>query len=328
MKIQNTIWFLLCIFLLSPLLLAAGGQRETTAEPSAPVTIRLGGLRGPTSVALAPYIIDGSRAGNDVTVTTETYGSPDAAIGRLLAGEVDIAALPTNLASILYNRDAGIQLLGVSGGGVLYVVADTDMDFSDIAGQTVHTIARGATPDIMLQTLAAGRGLQAGVDYTIQYAADQTELAQGLIAGRINLAVLPEPFVSRVTQANPELVIAIDLQQLYREQYGSGYYPMTVLVVRNDFAKQHPQAVAAFSADIPRAQHWLNENLATAAAAAGETIGIPAAVIEASYPRLNLTWVPADEAKPEVLRYLQVFSDFNPASVGGNLPGNDFFFRP
>lgn len=328
MKAQKTIVSFICLFLLSSLSLAAVGQQEPSSAPPEPVTIRLGGLQGPTSVSLAPFIIDSGRVGSDVQVTTEIYGTPDVVVGRLLAGEVDIAALPTNLASVLYNRDAGIHLLGVSGGGVLYVVADQEMDFDEITGQTVHTIARGSTPDIMLQTLAGGRGLHADDDYAIQYAADQTELAQNLIAGRVNLAVLPEPFASRVQQANPDLVIAVDLQQLYQEQYGLEYYPMTVLVVRSEFAQRHPQAVAAFSDDMPRAQRWLSENLATASAAAGETIGIPAAVIEASYPRLNLIWIPAAEAREGVLRYLQVFANFNPESVGGKVPNNDFFFQP
>ncbi|MFW5800493.1 MAG: ABC transporter substrate-binding protein [Spirochaeta sp.] len=308
----------------------SAGQREVSPDPAAetapPAEIRMGGLRGPTSVALSPYIADPTRLGEDYIIRTETYATPDLAISQIMSGQVDIAALPTNLASILYNRNSSVSMLGASGGGVLYVVADREMELEDIAGHTVHTIARGATPDIMLRTLANETGLQEGLDYHIQYASDQTELAQNLVAGRVTLAVLPEPFVTRVTQANSQLKIAVDLQELYTRHYGMEYYPMTAIVVRSEFARSNPEAVQEWLQDMPQAQQWLRDNLPEAAEAAGETIGIPADIIQAAFPRLNLTWIPAQEARAEVETYLQIFADFNPESIGGSLPGDSFFY--
>ncbi|AFG38434.1 ABC transporter substrate-binding protein [Spirochaeta africana] len=333
MKTKALLFLLILSVLTSGLVFAAGGAepRVTTTgseqETAEAVQLRLGGLKGPTSVALAPYIVQPDRLGDGVRISTATYASPDLAISQILAGEVDIVALPTNLASVLYNRDADIQLLGVSGGGVLYLVADREMELLELTGQTVHTIARGATPDIMLQALTAGQGLHAGEDYTIQYAADQTELAQNLIAGRVGIAVLPEPFVTRVTSANPDLQIAVDLQEIYREQYALPYYPMTSIIVRGEFARQNPAAVRSWLADMPAAQQWLSENLPEAASAAGDLIGIPGQIIQAAFPRLNLTWIPAAEARTEIQTYLQIFADFNPASVGGKLPEADFYFQ-
>lgn len=327
---------LLCSIILlafSAALLSAGGQRESAGneiiaeESVVPVQIRLGGLNGPTSVSLAPYIVNPARLGEAYTTSIETYASPDLIISQLLAGEVDIAAIPSNLASVLYNRGAGIQLLGISGEGVLYLVSDREMSLEDIEGKTVHTISRGATPDVMLQAMAARYGLQAGEDYEIRYAADQTELAQNLLAGRVNLAVLPEPFVTRVMQGNPDLQIAVDLQDVFQDQTGLDYYPMTAVVVSKSFAENHTQAVKAFAADMSDARAWLDDNINEAAAAAGAQIGMPAAILTASYPRLNLTWIPAADARQEINTYLEIFYNFNPASVGGSIPAADFYFQ-
>lgn len=324
---------ILAALLLSSGLVFAAGQAESPADPAdagesavEAVTIRAGGLKGPTSISLAPYIVDPERVGDGVRVATEIFASPDMAVSQILSGEIDMASLPTNLASVLYNRDAGIQLLGISGQGLLYLLADRDMELVDIAGETVHTLARGATPDIMLQTLAGGYGLHAGEDYTIQYAANPTELAQNLIAGRVNLAVLPEPFVTRVTQAREELRPAVNLQDVFAEQYALDYYPMTAIVVRTAFAEKHPQAVAAWAADMGAAQEWLTANLPTAAEAAGEEIGVPAGIIQSAFDRLNLTWIPAAEARDEVQTYLQIFADVNQDAVGGSLPAEDFYY--
>ncbi|GAB6090672.1 ABC transporter substrate-binding protein [Spirochaeta dissipatitropha] len=329
---SSILLFSIILFACSSVLVTASGQRESAGSMAAeeslvPVQIRLGGLNGPTSVSLAPYIVDPARLGEAHPTSIETYASPDLIISQLLAGEVDIAAIPSNLASVLYNRGAGIQLLGISGEGVLYLVSDKAMSFEEIAGKTVHTISRGATPDVMLQAMAARYGLLAGEDYEIRYAADQTELAQNLIAGRVNLAVLPEPFVSRVIQGNPDLQIAVDLQDVFRAQTGLDYYPMTAIVVSKSFAEKHPRAVRAFTDDMSSARTWLDANIEEAAAAAGAQIGMPAAILKASYPRLNLTWIPAADARQEIDTYLGIFYDFNPASVGGSIPAADFYFQ-
>ena len=44
---------------------------------------------------------------------------------------------------------------------------------------------------------------------TIEYKADHSELASLVTAGQADLAMLPEPFVTTVTQKNPDIRIAL-----------------------------------------------------------------------------------------------------------------------
>ncbi|TVQ36750.1 MAG: ABC transporter substrate-binding protein [Spirochaetaceae bacterium] len=275
------------------------------------------------------------------------FSTPDLLVSQVLSGSIDVAALPTNLASVLYNREAELQLAGVIGTGVLYLVADTPLDWDDLRGRTVYTFARGATPDILFRALATEAGLVPGIDFQLEYAADQVELAQSLIAGRRTLAVLPEPFVTRVTETSPNLQPALNLQREWTRFFGAEAvaadgveaaeanrddgapaegYPMTSLVVTKRFANEHP---AGLSALIDRYRQGLAayaaDPSATSAVAASLDLGLDAETIQAALPRLNMTWIPAAEARHSVEIFLEVLAHENPASIGGRLPAADFF---
>lgn len=296
----------------APASLQADRARETSQ------VVRIGSLKGPTSVGMAPLFHEPHRLAPYIEGDFRLFGTPDILISQILAGEIDIAAIPTNLAANLHNRGAGVRLLAVNGGGVLYVVADRDISWEDLRGETVFTLARGATPDILFQAMLRQRGLEPGRDLQVRYAPDQTELAQRLIAGNISRAVLPEPFVTRVTTARPDLRVALDL---------GAHHPMTALVVTDRFATEHPRALAHFGEVYQEGLRWLDQNRTEGAAAAAERLQMPAPVIEAAFDRLNLVYTPAEEAREAVLDFLGIFLDHAPASVGGALPGDSFFHR-
>ncbi|TVR93606.1 MAG: hypothetical protein EA428_01795 [Spirochaetaceae bacterium] len=324
------------------LVLAACAQSEpASATEAESVSLRLGTLRGPTAVAFAPLLAEpGSLGDSNYELEAEVFATPDLLVSQILTGSIDVATVPTNLASVLYNREADLQLAGVIGTGVLYLVADSPLDWDDLHGRTVYTIARGATPDILFRALATEAGLVPGVDFQVEYAADQVELAQSLIAGRRNLAVLPEPFVTRVTKGSTELQPALDLQREWTRLFGAAAvgaagaseappsegYPMTALVVSTGFASEHPAGLAALIESYKRGLVAFAEDpAATSAVAAALDLGLDAATIEAALPRLNMTWIPATEARQDVEFFLEVLASENPASIGGRLPAADFF---
>ncbi len=310
-------------------LLAAAGIVEAEAEGGADAptvaAVRIGTLRGPTSVGMAPLLGQPERLGPSIEPQFNVYGTPDLLVSQILAGEVDIAALPTNLAANLFNRGVDLQLLAISGGGVLYVVADEDLGWEDLRGRTVHTLARGTTPDILFQALARRYGIDPERDLDLRYSADQTELAQQLIAGRVRLAVVPEPFVTRVLNANPRLRVAIDLGDGYREHFGGDTYPMTAMVVMRGFAERYPEQLQTFAEAYAEGLRWFTENRFEGAEPAAEKIGIPAPVIVEAFDRLNMVYLPAASVRDDVARFLEIFYEFNPQSVGGSLPSSGFY---
>ncbi len=318
----------------------------TTGTNGESVPVRLGTLRGPTAVAFAPVLAGPGEFGSEsYHLQSDVFSTPDLLVSQILSGNIDVATVPTNLASVLYNREAELQLAGIVGTGVLYLIADAPLDWDDLRGRTVYTIARGATPDILFRALATAAGLVPGVDFQLEYAADQVELAQSLIAGRRTLAVLPEPFVTRVTAASSELQPALNLQREWTRFFGSELsddglgneaglsgrasargYPMTALVVTKSFANEHPAGLAAL---IDRYKKGLAayaaEPEATSAVAAAMELGLDAETIQAALPRLNMTWIPAAEARSEVEVFLGVLARENPASIGGRVPEAEFF---
>lgn len=332
-------WVVLLSIVIVLIFVLAGCDKSTPATETDDdsVPVRLGTLRGPTGVAFAPILSEPAELGNpNYYIEADVFSTPDLLVSQVLSGSIDVAALPTNLASVLYNREAELQLAGVIGTGVLYLVADAPLDWDDLHGRTVYTFARGATPDILFRALATEAGLVPGVDFQLEYAADQVELAQSLIAGRRTLAVLPEPFVTRVTEASPDLQPALNLQREWTRFFGAeaaaadgapaGGYPMTALVVTKRFANEHP---AGLSALIDRYKQGLaayaTDPSATSAVAASLDLGLDAETIQAALPRLNMTWIPAAEARHSVEIFLGVLADENPASIGGRLPAADFF---
>ncbi len=292
-------------------------------------------MRGTTAITMSPYIIDSDRAGELVSVNVSVYASPDLVVSQLISGNLDAAAVPVNLASILHHRDPGILLAGISGTGMLYVIAkqghpvllsyEGTEEMARLSGQTLHTFGRGATPDVLTRVLAEQANMEPGVDFFIEYLADQTELAQKMIAGNIDLAVLPEPFVTRVLAGNPDLKLAFSLQSAYQRYFQQDYFPMTAVVIRREFLENHPKAAAAWLADMPAAYQWLSENLGLAAESGAEAIGLTPQMIIASFPRLNLTWIDARESTKAVDQYLNALHRSFPASIGGSVPASDFY---
>ena len=207
------------LLVLSILIAVASARSVAAAEP-----FQVGVLRGPTAMAFASLIKDPTTAVNGRPLEFEIFPSPDVLVARIIAGDVQAAAIPSNLAVQLYNRGVPLQVVGTFIWGVLYIVGPAS-PLSD--AREIYAPGRGATPDLVLRYLLQSHGMES--DVFVRYGFGQIELAQLLIAGRLDYAVLPEPFVTRVLLATKDRVIVADLQQEWCEATGQAM-PQTVLV--------------------------------------------------------------------------------------------------
>jgi NitT/TauT family transport system substrate-binding protein len=278
---------------------------------------RIGVLRGPTAVAFAPMIDEPASLADGRQVEVVTYPTPPNLIAAYLGGEVDAATLPSNAAAQLSGRGAPVEVASIFIWGVLYVVGPDGADLSDLEGP-VHSIGRGATPDVVFRYVIQEEGLADRID--VEYGYAQVELSQLLIAGRVQAGVLPEPFVTRVTMENDSLGIVADLQELFSRHAQSGL-PMTALVVRPaDAASEQIVGLLRDSVDAVLANP--DE---TAELVAGLGLGLDAETARASLTRLNLRVESASESEAALRRYLSILHAFEPASVGGGLPPATFY---
>ena len=303
----------LAILTLAVLLLAIGCAKAP-AEP-----VNIAALKGPTGMGIS-YMMDEKEKYN-----VELQDAPDVVVGKFVSGEIDIAAVPINLAATLYNKTEGnVVILNLDTLGVLYIVenGDTIHSLSDLAGKTVYASGEGATPQFVLDYLLAQNGLTDQVK--VEYVGEHTALAAMAASGEAQIALLPEPFVSSVLVKNPNARVALDLNQDWEEASGTKLV-MGVYIASRTFCNEHPDQVKAFLKDYAASVEKVNTSADAAQKIADLGIVGSAAIAEQAIPRSYIVSVTGDEMKSAASAVLNVLFAANPKSVGGKLPGDDLY---
>lgn len=318
---------LLLALVLALSLAACAAPKE---KPYESVNIRLGGLKGPTSMGMAKLLSD-SESG----LTANTYEftmAPSAGelTPSLIKGELDILALPANVAAILYNKtEGGVELLAASTLGVLYITekgGETVTDVKSLAGKTLYATGKGATPEYALSYLLSQNGLTLGEDVTVEWKSEPSEIVTLMAQEENAVAMLPQPFVT-VAQGKVEgLRVALDLSAEW-DKLGLDSRLITAgLLVRKAFADEHPEAVDKFLEEYAASTEYANTHPAETAVLIEKMGIVAAAVAEKALPACNLVCITGSEMKTAVSGYLQTLYDLNPESVGGTMPA-DVFYR-
>jgi NitT/TauT family transport system substrate-binding protein len=198
----------------------------------------------------------------------------------------------------------------------------------DLKGKTVEVAGQGATPDYVFRKILMSKGIEPGRDIQLGYALAYPEMAQALVAGRISLALLPEPFATMARNGNGKLAVVGDIQDEWARLYASGY-PMTALVVDAAFAADNGALIKAVLESLKASIEWVRAN----PAAAGQLVekhdlGLRAPVVAAAVPRSNYVFIPAAQARPGIEALFRAFLEFAPPSIGGALPKDDFYYTP
>lgn len=285
--------------------------------------VSVGMLKGPTGMGAA-WLMDQAEQG----LTLNSYdftlaGAADELTGRLIQGDLDIAALPTNAISALYNKTEGeILCLGINTLGVLYILENGNEieSFSDLDGKTVLASGQGSTAEYVLNHIIT----EHGIDVEIYWASEHTEAATLAITGEYDIVMLPEPFVTNVMSKNENLRVALDIPAEWESLTG-GVLTMGGIAVRRDFAEENPEAVAAFIEEYNMSIENINGDLKTAGALIEKYEIAAAAVAESALPRCNIVWL-YEDYKPVLESFLTVLHSANPAGIGGKLPAEDFYY--
>ena len=312
------------------LALSLAACAATQTKPYESVNIRLGGLKGPTSMGMAKLLDDAENGRTANTYTFTMTPSAGELTPQLIKGELDILAVPVNVASILYNQTEGsVQLVAASTLGVLYITekgGETVTDVRSLAGKTLYATGKGATPEYALAYLLAQNGLTLGEDVTAEWKSEPSEIVALMAQEEHAIAMLPQPFVT-VAQGKLEgLRVALDLSAQW-DTLGLDSRLITAgLLVRKDFADEHPEAVAKFLEEYAASTNYANSNPAETAALVEKLNIVNAAVAEKALPKCNLVCITGAEMKTAVSGYLQTLYDLKPDAVGGAMPGDGFYW--
>jgi len=300
------------------------------AEPAAIETpIKVAALRGPTGMGLV-YLMGGP----DETRPYEfsLFGAPDELVGKIVSGEVDMAAVPTNLAATLYKKtEGGVRYIATNTLGVNYVLTtDPAIDgFEALRGKTIGISGLGTTAEFIFRHLLTENGIDPDQDVTLDFSLQHADLATMLTAGKIDIAVLPQPFVTTAMMANENVKIAIDLTAAWAEVEGKeAVLPTGGMIVRTDYLEAHPEAVQRFLTDYAASVEKVNAD-PKAASLLVEQFGIlpKAAIAEKAIPMSNIVFINGSDSKELLMSFFEIMMAYDPKTIGGAMP-DDAFFAP
>ena len=291
--------------------------------------VRIWALKGPTGVGLVKMMND-----NDGAYAFNLAGAPDEVVAAVASGNADVAAVPINLAATLYNKTGGnVQLVALNTLGVLHILStDPEIDTLDeLRGKTIYATGQGSTPEYVLSYILEAAGIADEV--TVEYKAEHAELATLAASGKVDLVMLPEPNVTSVMMQNPAFQIVMDVTALF-EQAAAGKgedtrLAMGCVIVRKDWAAEHPDQLADVMARYADSVAFVNANVDEASQMVEAQGIIPkAAVAKKAIPNCHIVFVSGAEMKTAIAPFYQLLHSANPKSVGGKLPADDFYYIP
>ncbi len=294
-------------------------------------TVRVASLKGPTSLGLL-FLMD--KAGKGETSNTYEFQmatGADEILPLMVKGELDIALVPANVASILYHKtQGGVEVIDINTLGVLYMVSGEDSvtSFTDLVGKTIYLTGKGTTPDYVLQYLLAANGMSAE-DVTLEYKSEATEVATVLAEDPAAIGLLPQPFVTAACMQNDALKVILDLNAEWNKVQGENGSSMVtgVTVVRKEFLEENESCVKAFMEDHKASAEAVNADPETSAALAVDAqIVAKAPIAQKAIPNCNITYIDGTEMKQALSGYLEVLFGQDSQSVGGGLPEDDFYY--
>lgn len=285
--------------------------------------IRIAALKGPTGMGMVKL----ADKQNYPNYTVSIEASPDALNPRIISGEVDVAAVPVNLASVLYNKlDGDISVLAVSTLGVLYVLeAGSEVNsVADLAGRTVYATGQGATPEYILNYLLDKNGVSGSVE--VNYVGEHAALATMLADGSAEIGMLPEPNVTSTLAGNDNLRIALNLTEEWNKVCSTELV-QGVVIARKSFVNEHPEAIEQFLREYEKSSAFVNENIDEAAKLIVD-VGIlgNVEIAKKAIPNCNISFSKGEAMHKAVEGMLTVLFEANPKSIGGKLPDKDFYY--
>lgn len=304
-------------------------KNETEVKsPEAPIKVYA--LKGPTGMGMAKLISDNDSSRSETTKYDFTIAtSPDEVTAEIIKGNYDIAALPTNLAAVLYTKTEGkIKIAAVNTLGVLYILENGDeiKSIEDISGKDIYATGQGSTPEYVLNYILETNN----IDCNVTYLADHSELASLMMSGEVKLGLLPVPNATTVIAsgaAHAALNMTEEWEKAAEKNGDTSALYMGCVIINPDFIENYPDAVEEFLTEYAESVEYVNENIDEAADMI-EACGIipKATVAKLAIPDANIVCITGEEMAEGLMGFYDVLFKFNPKSVGGSLPENDIFY--
>ena len=306
-------------------------RTEETATEG--VDINMAVLKGPTGIGAVKLMTDNKNGESFNRYTFAVAGAPDEVTAGLISGEYDVAAVASNLASVLYNKTEGqVEIAAINTLGVLYVVevGDTIHSIEDLNGVDIVSSGQGATPEYVTDFIFDKLGVTPA---SIEYRSEHSELAAEVAAGDVKVAILPEPHVTSVLLKNPDARVALSLTDEWSKavegtDYEGSELTMGCIVARKEFVENNKEAFDKFLEEYAASINYVNNNIEDASDMVEEFGVMPSAAAAAkAIPNCNIVYIDGDEMKATIEPFYKVLFEANPKSIGGALPDENFYYK-
>ncbi|HBD86655.1 MAG TPA: ABC transporter substrate-binding protein [Clostridiales bacterium] len=304
-------------------ILAGCGAKESE-------TVRAGFLKGPTGIGAA-HFMDRAEAG-EFNENYEIMLESDASViaTAVMSKELDIAAVPTNVAAALYQKtDGGVSILAVNTLGVLYVLekGESVNEVSDLAGKTLYATGRASNPEYVLNYILEQNGLAAGEDVLVEYMTPD-EIVARMLSEETGICMLPVPYATTLLLKDGGVRTALSLTEEWAAVGGGSVLTQGCVIVRNSAVSDAAIAdfLLAYGESIAYMSDGANLDGAAALAVKYEIVGSEP-VARAAIPACNLTFITgADELKSGLEEYYEVLFAADPASIGRAVPDDGIYY--
>lgn len=331
-------FLMLCLVLLAARAAGCGGKKRAPEAAAERVTVRVGSLKGPTTMGLLFLMEDSQQKKTENQYEFQMVTGADQLLALMVKGELDMALVPANVAAILYRKMEGmVSVIDINTLSVLYLVSSDEGlgSVEDLKGRTVYLTGKGTGPDYVLRYLIREAGLEPG-EVTLEYLSEAAEVAATLAKKPEAAGFLPQPFVTAACLQNEALKVVCSAAGEWNRlgsgegTSGEGYGPVTgVTVVRKDFMEAHADAVGIFLKEHALSAEAINADPDTGAAYCVKA-GILAKenIAREAIPRCGITCITGEEMKRALEEYLSVLYSYSPETVGGELPEEEFYAFP
>ncbi len=321
---------ILAVVMLLTLCACNGGETPTDTSSVAEKTkVKIATLSGPTGMGMAKMMSEPATDMAEYNFTVEA--DPQTLASAMINAQYDIAALPVNVASAVYNKtNGGVKIAAVNTLGNLYIISkDTSIKhISDLKGKTIITAGQGATPEYALKYLLKQNGIDPEKDVTIEFKSEHAEVSTLLTTGMADIGLLPEPAATTAINKDNALTRVLDLNKIWDEVHNNQYkLTQGCIVVSAEFAETHKDVLDEFLKNYKNSVDFTNNNTDEAATLIEQNkIFASAKVAAKSIPVSKICYVDGDDMKKSVANYLDVLFAANPKAVGGKVPADDFYY--
>ncbi len=312
-------------------------QQNTQETTKTKTNINIAALKGPTAMGMVKLISDSEQGTSLNNYNFSIYATADEIVAKIGKGELDVAAVPANLSSVLYNNTEGkISVAAINTLGVLYVVQKMNTDdakaitsIHDLKNNTIFSTGKGTTPEYILNYILSSNGIDSEKDVDIQFKSEATEVVanMALVSAKSSIAVLPEPFVTTAQTKDKNLKTVLDLTKEWDNLQTGSSLVTGVIIARNEFIENNKDAFNSFLDEYKESTDYINANIKDGATLVEKYDIVPSSIAEKAIPKCNITFIEGEEMQKKLNGYLEVLFNQNPKSIGGKLPDETFYYK-